>query len=274
MSAALSKPEPRDVPIALIDEPQVPARMSMDDEKFDELCADIRKRGIFQRLILVQTGDRYEVVAGHRRFKAAQRLDLASVPADVFPTMEAALEGVKHAENRFREDLSPAEEAAFFSDLLERHCGGDVDRLCELVGESFDYVSDRLNLFAGCPVIFEALKERKIKLGVAIELNKVTDERVRRALLYDCVQGGATVAVAKGMVMDWKRSADLGTTPLAPLGEASMPGPIPETNFFTCICCGRTDNVHLMQPVNVHTHCRMAILDPLLEAYNNPGGSR
>lgn len=270
MSELTVRPEPRDIPIGLIDEPVMPARMSMDDEKLDELCASVRKFGIIQRLILARIGDRCEVIAGHRRLLAAKRIGLAAVPADVYPTKEAALEGIKHAENRFREDLSPAEEAAYFDDLLRTVASGDVDRVCELVGESRTYVEDRLLLFQGCPVVFEALKDRKIKLGVATELNKVTDERFRRAILHDCISNGATVAVARGMVTEWKRDADRGSAPLPPPESALPAGAAPVSNFFTCICCGGTDNVHLMQQVNVHTHCKLAILDKLIAAYHNP----
>lgn len=270
MSSLLDKPVPRDVPIHLIDEPVLASRLGMDEEKLAELTASIRERGILQRLLLAVVGDRFEVIAGHRRFLAAQRAGLVAVPADVYPTKDAALEGAKHAENRFREDLSPAEEASYFDDLLTRDCDGDVEKLCAQVGESFDYVSSRLLLFQGCKEVFAALAERKIKLGVAIELNKVTDEIVRRALLHDCIVGGATIAIARGMVADWKRTNDLGSQPLGEVAAASMPGPAPTSNYFTCACCGRTDNVHLMQPVNIHTHCKLAIFDPLIEAYNSP----
>lgn len=270
MSAPLVKPDPRDVPVGLIDEPQLMARLGMDPDKLEELTRDVRQRGIIQRLILARIGERYEIIAGHRRLLAAQRAGLAVVPADVYPTKELAHEGMKYAENRFREDMSAAEEANLFHDLLKRDCGGDVEKLCAQVGESFDYVSTRLNLFSGCPRVFDALAEKKIKIGIALELNKVTDDRVRGALLHDAIQGGATVAVVKGWVTDWKRSADLGTAPLAPLGEPSTPSMYPASNPFTCICCGRSDNVHLMIQPHVHQHCKLAILDPLLEAYNNP----
>jgi len=264
------KPEPREIPIGMIDAPQIAARLGMDEQKLDELTASIRRHGIIQRLILARSGDRCEVIAGHRRFICAQRAGLVAVPADVYPTKEDALEGIKHAENRFREDLSPAEEANYFDELLRGAGKGDIDRVCALVGESRDYVETRLLLFQGCQLVFLALGEKKIKLGVAIELNKVTDERVRRALLYDATISGATVTMVKNWVMDWKRGVDLGSTPLPPPDAPSMPGPVPETNYFTCLCCGRTDNVHLMQPVNVHTHCKLAILDPMIAAYNHP----
>lgn len=264
------KPEPREIPVGLIDEPELPARMSMNEDKFDELCSSIRKLGILQRLLLAQKGDRYEVIAGHRRFRAAQRVGLAAVPADVYPTKAAALEGVKHAENRFREDLTAAEEAIYFSELLAGAAAGDVDRVCEIVGERRSYVEDRLLLLEGSRVVFDALAEGKIRLGVALELNKVTDERVQRAILHDAMQNGSTVAVIRGMVTEWKRSADLGSAPLPPPEAAAAPGAVPQPSWFTCYVCNGTDNPGAMIPVNVHSHCKLAILDPLMAAYNNP----
>lgn len=271
MSELASRPEPRDIPIGLIDPPELPARMSIDEDKFAELVASIRKFGIIQRLILARKGDRYEVIAGHRRYLAAVRANLAAVPADVFPSKVLALEGVKHAENRFREDLTPAEEAVYFDELLKGEAGGDVDRVCALVGEKRAYVEDRLLLFQGCERVFRAIQENKIKLGVASELNKVTDARVRSALLYDAIASGATVALVRGWVTDWKRGDDLGSAPLPPREAAAAPSAVPQSDYFTCICCGGTDNVHLMLPVNVHGHCKLAILDKLIAAFNNPG---
>jgi len=46
-----------------------------------------------------------------------------------------------------------------------------------------------------------------------------------------------------------------------------MPSAVPQTNYFTCAVCGGTEDVHLMQPINVHQHCKLAILDKLLATY-------
>lgn len=265
------KPEPRDVPVSLIDAPANPARMTMDEHKLDELAQSIRKLGIIQRLNLVRTGDRYEVIAGHRRLLAAERVGLAAVPADVYPSKEAALEGIKHAENRFREEMSAAEEAVYFDELLNGLAGGDVDRVCEIVGERRSYVEDRLLLLQGSRAVFDALAARKIKIGVAVELNKITDERVQRAVLHDAIESGATVAVVRGMVMEWKRGVERGDAPLPSPESTPSPGPVVQSNYFTCLVCGKSDNVPAMQPHNVHSHCKLAILDQMLDAYHGRG---
>lgn len=129
MTNAFAQREFRHVLVSLIDEPQLAARTEMDEQKLEELTRDIRAIGILEPLLLVQTGERYEVIAGHRRRVAAGRAGLVDVPAIVYATRDAALERVKYSENRFREELNAADEALFFSELLERDCGGDVDKL-------------------------------------------------------------------------------------------------------------------------------------------------
>jgi ParB/RepB/Spo0J family partition protein len=257
----------RELPLGLIDEPELAARATMDETALDELATDIRRKGLLQPMIVARVGERYEVIAGHRRRLACGRAGLAAAPCIVYPSKETALEGVKYSENRFREELNPAEEAILFSELLERDCGGDVDRLCEQLGEKRAYVEGRLLLFHGDPRVFEALQLGKITIGVAQQLNRCTNETHRRYLLHQAILGGSTVAVVSGWIQEWQQhqraidGAPEASTPAAPLA------PVPQTDFFRCYVCGGTDHVHLMQPINVHGHCQLAILDKLLAAY-------
>ena len=257
----------REVPLGLIDAPELASRTTMDESLLDELTASIRSIGLVNPITLARTGDRYEVIAGHRRTLAARRAGLAAVPSIVYPTIDAALEAIKYAENRHREELNPADEAIWFHELLERDCGGDVDRLCEQLGEKRTYVEGRLLLFLGDPSVFEMLQRGAIKIGVAHELNKCTDERMRRYFLDAAIRGGATVAVVSGWVQDWKREAGLQAPAGGNIFAASIPAAVPDTHYFTCACCGGTDNVHLMVPVNMHSHCKLAIFDKLIAAY-------
>ncbi len=260
--------EYRELPLHLIDEPVLPSRTSMDDQRMAELVDDVRAKGVIVPLNVVRVGDRYEVVAGHRRRIAAGRAQLAAVRCLIYPTKDAALEAVKYSENRFREDLNAADEAIYFSELLERDCGGDVDQLCAQLGEKRGYVEGRLLLFQGDEKVFAALQASEIPIGVAHELNKLPDRGYRRYLLHQAIVGGATISVVRGWVLDWQKQQSYPNGAPAPSSEAIAPGPVPETHYFTCAVCGRTDNVHLMQPINVHTHCRLAILDPLLDSYH------
>jgi ParB/RepB/Spo0J family partition protein len=260
--------EYRELPVALIDAPVLPARSSMDDQKLDELIADVRAKGVLVPLSVVRNGDRYEVIAGHRRRIAAGRANLVTVRCLIYPTKANALEAVKYSENRFREDLNAADEAIYFTELLERDCGGDVDQLCAQLGEKRGYVEGRLRLFAGDENIFHELQAGQISIGMAHELNKCTDEQYRRYLLHQAIVGGATVNVVGAWVMDWKRSAQAASGAPLPVASSAPAGPVPELNYFTCCVCRGTDNVHRMRPINVHDYCELAVLEKLLATYH------
>lgn len=264
MNLATVPREYREIPLGLIDEPVLPSRGSMSDEGLDELTSDIRAKGLIQPLIVARTGERYEVIAGHRRFIACGRAGLAAVPCAIYPSAAAALEAVKWSENRFREDLNAAEEAIWFAELLERDCAGDVDQLCAQLGAKRSYVEGRLLLIHGDALVFRALQDGRIVIGIAHALNKCSNELMRRYFLDAAIRGGATIALVVGWVQEYERSlgAQLGET--GTMASVALTAPMPETNYFTCAVCLGTDNVHLMRPLNVHDYCKLAVLDKLL----------
>lgn len=267
MTIATIRRELLDVPVGLIDAPALPSRSQMDDQKLDELTASLRAIGLQQPLTLARTGERFEVIAGHRRSIAAARAGLVTVPALVYPSRDAALEAAKFAENYYREDLNPADEAIWFSELLDRDCDGDVDKLCAQLHLKRSFVEGRLLLFQGDAEIFNALRAGKITIGVAHQLNRCKATNYRRMLLHQAIVGGATTSVVSGWIMDWEnQDRAQGVTTAAPAVEPA-PAPVPETNYFTCACCLGTDNVHLMKPINIHDHCFRAIVWPLLKSY-------
>lgn len=271
MSVREVKRESRDLPLALIDPPELPARASMDETKLEELATSIRAQGVLQPIIVFPKGARYGIAAGHRRFMASARAGLVAIPAIVYDSQEDALEAVKYAENRFREELNPAEEAVYFSELLERDHGGDVDRLCAAIGEKRAYVEGRLNLFAGDRTVFEALQAGKIGIGVAQELNRCTEEQYRRYLLSQAIAGGATKTVVSGWILDWEKQRALTQPPASPGAGAAPLTAIPELNYFQCYACRGSDHVEAMRPINMHGHCLLAIVDPALEQYRRRG---
>lgn len=264
MTIAAGTREFLDVPLALIDDPELPSRSAMDDAKLDALTESIRAIGLQQPLVLARVGDRFEVIAGHRRRIASARAGLSSVPAIVYPTKDVDTTVIQAHENSRREELNPADEAIWFSELLDRKCGGDIERLCALVGEKLSYVNNRLLLFHGDPDVFAALQRGDIKIGVAHELNTCPDAHYRRYYLDCAIKSGATITTVTGWITEFKQTmlaAPQGTA--APVADA--PG-VPDAihNPFTCEVCGRADQVHLIRQINVHQHCKMAILDPLL----------
>lgn len=267
MNLAAAPREFKELPLGLIDDPELPSRTSMADEPMDELVASIRAIGLQQPMIVHRAGERFNIIAGHRRLLACKRAGLAVAPCLIYPTKDTAQIAIQYAENRFREELNPADEALLFAELLERDCHGDVDVLCERIGEKRAYVEGRLVLLRDQD-IFDALQSGRLaKVGIAHQLMKVTDPLMRRYYLDSAIRGGATVSVVSGWVMEWQANQRALSGEPAPASSAAAPGAVPQTNYFTCAVCGETTDVHLMVPINVHQHCKLAILDKLLATY-------
>lgn len=250
-----------------VDAPELDARIGRDPEKLEELARDIARRGLIEPIKVFAKGDRFEVVDGFRRFLATRAAGLPTIEAFVYPSRTTALEGVKYAANAFREDMSPAEEAIMFFTLLRDECGGDIERLCALVNKKLSYVDNRLALVNGDELVFEAVKDRKVTLGVAAELNKIEAADYRRYYLEHAIKSGATVAVVSGWVTEYRSMYSTRVESTAP--EPPAPGVVVPSGFdpMRCAICGKSDSRFIPEAVSVHTHCKLAVLDPLLASY-------
>lgn len=266
MSALTVKRTWEHVPLRLIDPPESRSRTHYDEQKMDELVASIRAIGIQQNLVLARKGDRYVVVAGDRRSIAAARAGLVEVPALVYDSVVDALDAVQSDENIRREELTVTDEAMWLAQRLEARYDGDVDKLCSALNLKRSYVEGRLLLFQGDEDVFRALGAGKIAIGVAHELNKVTDPQIRRSFLHDAILGGASISLVTSWVAAWKAALGRqGSTP-APAVELA-PSMVPN-NPHACVIChtAKPEQQHLILWVPIHQHCKLAILDPLLES--------
>lgn len=210
----------RMLPTAALTEPANPARTTMDDALMDSLVASVRSLGVQVPLHVKPAGGGvFEVVAGHRRLKAARLAGVAELPCLVLSDVGLA-EAVKIHENLEREDLSPVDEAVFYAELYEAH-GEDVDQVVALVKRGRAHVEGRLNLLDGDKRVLEALKSGAISLGVAEELNKYVDVDDRLRHLDYAVRGGVSVSQARQWRVDANRRVLLARAP----AEASAPNP-------------------------------------------------
>lgn len=265
MSLAGVRPTLREIPIGLIDAPALPSRSTMDDTRMEELAASMRAIGFISTIAVAQEADRFRVLAGHRRRIAAELAGLVAVPCLVYPSAAAGLEAIQHAENRHREELSAADEAIWFQQLLDARPEDGTDGVAARVGESRAYVEGRLLLFQGDERVFDALQAGQINIGVAHQLNRVTQQEFRRNFLNDAIRNGATVAIAASWVAEWKATLEPATRGVfgattAPVASAPTIDP-----YFTCKACASTDHPEHMRPVQIHDYCYQAIVEPALK---------
>lgn len=180
------------VDIDRIEPSPVQPRSRFDNQALDDLAASIRANGIIQPLLLMPHGDRFQLVAGERRWRAAQRAELRKVPAVVRSlTPEQALE-IALVENLQREDLNPIEQATAFDRLIQQF-HFTQEQIAEKTGKDRATVANALRLLKLEPSIQEMVTAGSISAGHARTLLAVGDGALRLKLARKAAVGAITV---------------------------------------------------------------------------------
>jgi ParB/RepB/Spo0J family partition protein len=179
----------RVVPVDRIESnPQQP-RMIFDEDALAELAASIREHGVLQPILVRPLGNnRYQLVAGERRWRASRVAGLDTIPALVEELDDDTSLEIAIIENLQREDLSPLEEATMYDRMVREH-GYSIRKLAEKLGKDKGYLENRLRLADAPEEIRELVSLRKDTLSHAYELMKVTDEKKRRRLAARVASG-------------------------------------------------------------------------------------
>lgn len=172
----------REVPVSQIEPNQHQPRGYFDEEALVSLTDSIRELGVLQPILVRPAGiDRYELIAGERRWRAAKRAGLQTVPAVVRKIDETASLEQALVENLHREDLHPMEEAAAYQQLIEDfHLSHE--EVARRVGRSRSAVSNMLRLFQLPPSIQKLVAERQLSAGHARALLGTPDRAFQEAL--------------------------------------------------------------------------------------------
>jgi len=192
--------ELRELPVGLIKPNPAQPRTKFDPEALAALAASIEASGIVQPLLVRPLPDgSYELVAGERRWRAAQQAGLEKVPAVV--REQAAAERLQAAliENMVREDLNPVEEAKACAALVE-DLGLTKEELARRVGRSRPAVSNLIRLLELPDEALELLEGRELSEGHGRALLGASGNDVRRRLARDAVRGGWSVRETENRV--------------------------------------------------------------------------
>ena len=184
----------RHVPIDRIDPNPDQPRTRFEQSALDELAASIREHGILQPVLLrpIEDTNRYQLVAGERRWRAATAAGLATIPALIEELDDDTALEIAIIENLQREDLSPLEEAVMYDRMIKDH-GYSIRRLAQKLGKDKGYLENRLRLADAPPEIQELVSVRKDTISHAYELLKVEDPRKRRRLAEQVAAGELTL---------------------------------------------------------------------------------
>jgi ParB family chromosome partitioning protein len=136
---------PREIAVEQITPSPFQPRRTFDEGKIDELAASIRMQGIIQPLVVRPQGDRFELIAGERRWRAAMKAGLTRVPVVIRAASDHEALQLALVENLQREDLSPIEEAAGYRRLQEEFHWSQ-EEMAEKVGKSRPTIANSLRL--------------------------------------------------------------------------------------------------------------------------------
>ncbi|HET6941996.1 MAG TPA: ParB/RepB/Spo0J family partition protein [Sphingomicrobium sp.] len=141
-------------------------RVQFNEEAIDELADSIMERGVLQPILLRPHGDGFEIVAGERRWRAAQRARLHTIPAIVREIDDSTAAEIALIENVQREDLNAIEEAEGYRQLIERH-GHTQENIAKLVHKSRSHVANLLRLLELPDFVRQSLLRGDISMGHA-----------------------------------------------------------------------------------------------------------
>ena len=157
----------REIPVELIRRSPYQPRRKLDAEALEELTRSVRAHGVVQPVVVRPVGeDRYELVAGERRWRAAQQAGLATVPAMVREVSDEVALSIAIIENIQREDLTPLEEARGVARLVEEFAMTHRE-VAEAVGRSRPAVSNLLRLLDLAEDVRDRLEAGEIEMGHA-----------------------------------------------------------------------------------------------------------
>jgi len=194
-------------------------RKSFDDSGLDELADSIVQQGLLQPILVRREGTAYKLIAGERRWRAAQRAGLTEIPALIREVSDEEVLEMALVENLQREDLSPLEEATGYQRLLaERQW--TQEQVAERVGKSRTTVTNALRLLQLPEGVKALLAEGQLEVGHARALLGLVDAEAMLALARHVVAHKLSVRQTEAQVRVQKRPRSEVLAQTKPLGNS------------------------------------------------------
>lgn len=224
------------ISVALLDAPGHDSRLNVDADDLGDLVESINQNGILQPLIVRPRQDRFEVIAGGRRLRAARQLALTTVPCLVRSASDSETAVLRFEENLKRADLNPVEEAKYIAEAITA-LNSTPQEFAEKINRSEQWINDRLTIATMPAYLQERIMSKQIGLGVALALNEITDDKVRNDWSYYAATSGMTVLAAQNALREWQKlnryqqehpeEKEARTTPTTP-----------PVAYASCVRCG------------------------------------
>jgi len=192
-------PEPTEVDVDSIVPGPMQPRTHFDEGSLEGLADSIRAHGIVQPLLVRRQGDRYELIAGERRWRAARLAGLSKVPVVVKEVPDQDLLEIALIENIQRENLNPIEEAQAYKRLIE-NVGLTQEALATRVGRDRSYITNYLRLLKLPDDLQQLVVEGRLSTGHARTILGLTHVDLQRRIARQVIDGALSVRATEHLV--------------------------------------------------------------------------
>lgn len=196
----------QEIAVAAVEPSPYQARREIPAEQLAELAESIRSEGLLQPIVVRRTGDKYQLIAGERRWRAFQQLKLKTIPARIAEASDASAAALGLIENLQRENLNPIEEAHGYASLV-RDFDLTQETAAERVGKSRAAVANALRLLSLDAEIQGYVGKSLLSSGHAKALLGVEDPAQRLLLARRIIAEGLSVRLAEKLAQQAKTSS-------------------------------------------------------------------
>lgn len=188
----------QNLPVDMIQQSPYQPRQVMEPEALEALASSIRQQGVVQPIVVRKTGENFELIAGERRWRAAQQAGLQEIPAVIKSVNDQEAAAIAIIENLQREDLNPLEEAQAFANLIDKF-GLTHQEVGEVVSRSRSAVSNSLRLLELADAVKEMLNRGELEMGHARALLALKNKQQVKCA-QNIVQRQLSVRAAESLV--------------------------------------------------------------------------
>lgn len=247
--------EIKQISVDLIDNPKIAMRTDVDGDDIEELMASMKDIGLMEPIVVRPVGERFEVIAGHRRSRAAKHLKWPTIEAKIVTADDNLTLVMRLAENLSRHDVDPVDEATFIGEIMLEH-KLDEQQVADTLKRRIEWVKERLEVFSMPPYLKDYVKQKRIPLGAALWINRIENENQRIHYSHWAGQHGVSVRGAKYWYDMWRAQPDVSNIEITEIKDEGG-NVVQQKPMVTCERCGGQCEMAYARNVWVHgsTEC-------------------
>ena len=254
----------KEIPLEQILDPETPVRTVASEEAMEELISSMEQFGLFEPLLVVQEGEYYRLIAGHRRLMAARSLGWKKIACNVMNVDATTGALISLEENIKREDVNPYDQALYFLGLIKTY-GMTQTEIARRFGFSKQQVHNRMELLKLDPTTIQMIQEKELTPTHAVELGRIGDVEVRAKVRAEVMGYNLSVLATRTMV---DQVLSLGPE-ITQAGEVSLEHILVEeapVGYYKCLFCDAPGRDIVLKSILVCNPCLKVLLQGMEEA--------